>query len=216
SLRFDGKLPDGIRMMNPYSDSSILKISSQFYCKYYDDNRPRKIILGINPGRLGAGATGIPFTDTKRLLEVCGISAGPLHTHEPSSVFIYDVVAAYGGAKQFFGDFYINSICPLGFVSSQGGGREVNYNYYDSKALTEAVLPFIVSSIREQLKWPVTSDTCYVLGRGKNATFLKRLNDEYHFFKRIVELEHPRYVMQYKSREKDVFVNQYLEALSPK
>lgn len=66
-LHFEGLLPDGIRIMNPFRDNYIFKVSSSFYRKYYNDNKPRHLILGINPGRFGAGFTGVPFTDTKRL-----------------------------------------------------------------------------------------------------------------------------------------------------
>ncbi len=58
--------------MNPFKENpDALAISSAFYKKYYDDHRMRRLILGINPGRFGAGVTGIPFTDTKRLTEKC-------------------------------------------------------------------------------------------------------------------------------------------------
>jgi hypothetical protein len=67
---------------------------------------------------LGAGATGIPFTDTKRLESDCAESKTPdIATHEPSSVFVYEMIKAYGGPKNFYGnDFYISSVSPLGFV----------------------------------------------------------------------------------------------------
>ena len=74
SLVFDEPLPAGIRVMNPFAENdSAMAASSAFYCKYYNDVRPRTPILGINPGRFGAGLTGIPFTDPKRLKECCNI-----------------------------------------------------------------------------------------------------------------------------------------------
>ena len=74
-LEFQGSLPDGISIMNPYRDNPvIIPVISQFYHKFYDDTCPRYLILGINPGRFGAGVTGIPFTDTKRLSEKCDLS----------------------------------------------------------------------------------------------------------------------------------------------
>jgi hypothetical protein len=39
SISFDGALPDGIRIMNPFKENpTILDISATFYKKYYDDN----------------------------------------------------------------------------------------------------------------------------------------------------------------------------------
>jgi hypothetical protein len=73
SLDFKGTLPRGVKIMNPYKEPIIKQITSQFFKKYYSDNNQRHIILGINPGRHGAGLTGITFTDTKRLAEYCGI-----------------------------------------------------------------------------------------------------------------------------------------------
>lgn len=71
-LNFAGSLPPGIRIMNPFRENTeALRISSEFYRKYYSDNNPRHIILGINPGRFGSGVTGVPFTDTKRLESEC-------------------------------------------------------------------------------------------------------------------------------------------------
>ena len=74
SLKLTTPLPANIAVMNPFAENPrALEISSQFYQKYYTDTKPRKLILGINPGRHGAGITGIPFTDTKRLKEFCDL-----------------------------------------------------------------------------------------------------------------------------------------------
>ncbi len=146
TLHFEGNLPKGIRIMNPFRESrEALKVSSAFYRKYYHDNRKRHLILGINPGRFGAGLTGIPFTDPKRLIARCGIAYKGDMAHEPSSAFVYDMIEAYGGEQDFYGSFYINSLCPLGFTSIRPDGKEVNYNYYDSKELSKAVHDFMVS-----------------------------------------------------------------------
>ena len=86
-LDFHGALPPGVRVMNPYRDNeNAFEVSSAFYRKYYADTRPRHLVMGINPGRFGAGQTGIPFTDTVRLRERCGITGytGP-ETRELSS-----------------------------------------------------------------------------------------------------------------------------------
>ena len=86
-------LPENIRVMNPFKENKeALEISSTFYTKYYNDHEQRRLILGINPGRFGAGVTGIPFTDTKRLEEKCGIKFNGITTHETSSVFVYDMI----------------------------------------------------------------------------------------------------------------------------
>ncbi len=214
NLRFENSLPDGIRVMNPFAESAeVMEVSSAFYRKFYNDNETRTLVLGINPGRLGAGATGIPFTDTKRLEEKCGLK---IHArlHEPSSVFVYEVIDAFGGVEAFYRKVYINSVCPLGFVKPGKNGKEINYNYYDSPALTAAaVKPFILQSLRQQLALGVDAGTVFCLGTGKNYQFIQQLNAEYGLFGSIVPLEHPRFVMQYKAKEKAHFVQKYVTAL---
>ncbi|MDG1572185.1 DUF4918 family protein [Robiginitalea sp. M366] len=213
NLEFTGRLPRGIGVLNPFQDNpEILPISEAFYRKYYSDNRPRRLIMGINPGRLGAGATGIPFTDTKRLTEVCGLPGPEFQTHEPSSVFVYRLIEAYGGPEKFFGKYYINSVSPLGFVKQSKSGKWVNYNYYDSPELFRAITPFAHAKLREQLGWGLETGTCFSLGK-KNAKYLELLNEEGDYFDQIVPLDHPRYIVQYKARQMDAYVDTFLEAL---
>ena len=215
SLRFTSPLPDGIRVMNPFVENPrALAASSEFYRKYYNDRNPRRIILGINPGRFGAGLTGVPFTDPKRLRERCGILSynGP-DAHEPSSVFVYEVVKQYGGERAFYQDWYINSICPLGFTAPGKNGKEVNFNYYDRADLRDAAKNFMVESLNRQLEFNIARDVCFCLGTGKNAAFISKLNKEYGFFERIEPLEHPRYVIQYKTKEMQTYVDKYVKKL---
>ncbi|MBL7827803.1 MAG: DUF4918 family protein [Saprospiraceae bacterium] len=211
-LEFHGQLPDGIGILNPFRDNpNVLEISAAFYKKYYNDDRKRHLILGINPGRFGAGLTGIPFTDPKRLDEKCHIPFSGEKAHEPSSVFVYEVIDAYGGPEVFYQNFYINSVCPLGFVRKTERG-EVNYNYYDSKELTAAARPFILESIRKHIALGVYTDVCFCLGTGQNYRFLDKINQEFGFFGRIKPLDHPRFVMQYKAKSKAEYISRYLNA----
>ena len=50
-----------------------MQIVETFFYKFYNDTNPRHLIFGINPGRFGAGTTGINFTAPKQLKEICGI-----------------------------------------------------------------------------------------------------------------------------------------------
>jgi hypothetical protein len=206
-------LPPGIRIMNPFEEfSGTMKIVEAFYHRYYNDRNNRYIILGINPSRLGAGLTGIPFTDPKRLISELNIPYSGRTAHEPSSVFVYEVIKAFGGPEAFYNKFYINSPCPLGFTSIDNKGRETNYNYYDSKELSSAVRGFMVESMQKLVGLGIETDTCFCFGTGKNEKFLNKLNREYKFFKNIIPLEHPRFIMQYKNRSKQFYIDKYLEA----
>ena len=213
-ITFDGKLPDGISLMNPFRDNpQVMKTISLFYRKYYNDNKERRLIMGINPGRFGAGATGIPFTDTIRLENKCGLSLPGIKTHETSSVFIYEMIDRYGGPEKFYSDNYISSVSPLGFKAAGNKGNEVNYNYYDSRELTRAIMDFILDSIRNQLDFGILRDACFCLGTGKNFTFISELNREHHFFEKIIALEHPRFIMQYRLKKKELYISRYLDKL---
>lgn len=191
-----------------------MKVSETFYEKYYSDNNPRRLILGINPGRFGAGATGVPFTDPKRLIEKLEIEYHGKLLHEPSSVFVYEMIDAFGGAEAFYANFYINSVCPLGFTIIDKNGKEKNYNYYDSKELLTAVREFAVWNIQKQIAISGTGDICYCMGTGTNLKILQKINQEHRFFNTIISLEHPRFIVQYKQKQKEHYIRQYVMKLN--
>ncbi|QHS54602.1 SMUG2 DNA glycosylase family protein [Mucilaginibacter sp. 14171R-50] len=215
-LEYTGPLlPANIRIMNPYREEEhALQISSTFYRKYYSDNNKRHLILGINPGRFGGGVTGVPFTDPKRLIAECGIGYSGKLTHEPSSVYIYEMINAFGGAKAFYSKIYINSLCPLGFTTIDNKGKEKNYNYYDSKELCTTVTPFMIDNIKKQVALGCYTDTCFCFGTGQNEKFLKKLNEIHGFFNKIVALEHPRFIVQYRSKTRQLYIDKYLQAFA--
>ncbi len=214
-ITFKGSLPIGVSIMNPFQeDKNIMPLVTAFYTKYYNDNNQRHLILGINPGRFGGGITGIPFTDPKRLVSECGIPYSGKPAHEPSSVFIYKMINAFGGAEKFYSRFYISSICPLGFTATSKKGKEVNYNYYDTPALTQAVKPFIIETLRQQIGFGIYTNICFCMGTGKNYQFLSKLNKEEGLFKTIIPLEHPRFIMQYRSKTMQVYINKYLASFN--
>ncbi len=94
-------LPSGVGVLDPFNGEhadEIRRIVTLFHKKYFSDDRRRVLMLGINPGRLGAGSTGLSFTDTKRCESDLGIPVSGLRTHEPSSDFFYRVIRA-GAAR---------------------------------------------------------------------------------------------------------------------
>lgn len=211
SLEFKGRLPEGIHIMNPFRENQyVLPLVKSFFLKFYNDGYPRHLILGINPGRFGAGSTGIPFTDTIRLAEKCGLTIPAMRTFEPSSAFIYEMIDAYGGVEDFYSRFYISAISPLGFTKG-GKNEQVNYNYYDSRQLTEAVSGFMKESLEKQLEFGIVRDVCFCLGAGKNFKYLLELNERHGYFGKIVPLEHPRFIIQYKSKQKQLYISKYVE-----
>ncbi|MES2773631.1 MAG: uracil-DNA glycosylase family protein [Bacteroidota bacterium] len=201
--------PQGIATLFPFDGVATKQSCTAFYNKYYSDGDPRYCIIGINPGRFGGGVTGIPFTDPIRLQEECGIVNNWQKKQELSSVFVYDVIKAFGGAAAFYKKFYITAVSPLGFTKD---GK--NLNYYDDKELTESIKPFAVDCLNEQLNWGLHRTTAFCFGDGKNFKFLSALNKEHDFFEQIIPLPHPRFIMQYKLKQKEMYIGKYLEAFA--
>jgi hypothetical protein len=83
----------------------------------------------------------------------------------------------------------------------------VNCNYYDSPELFSAVQPFIVETMTRQIACGARQDVAIVLGSGKNKKVFSRLNKEHGWFKELYFLEHPRFIMQYRRK----YVQEYLE-----
>ena len=202
-------LPDGVEAHSPFREPAVNDLLRRFSEKYYADNQPRVAVLGINPGRLGMGRTGVAFTDPAALTDFCGIPHNlPRQRPELSSQFIYQVVTALGGPKSFYQHFFLGAIYPLVLLN-----KGLNYNYYDSPALTKALWPDMQLSLRQQVhEMGLRSDVAVSLGK-RNGKFLNRLNDELGLFEKIIILDHPRYLMQYRRRDLAANVAQYVEAL---
>jgi hypothetical protein len=201
-------LPDEVQAFNPYQEPAVAHLLTQFGQKFYADQRPRVALLGINPGRFGAGRTGVAFTDPAALAGPCGIpNQLPPHP-EISSQFVYRVVEALGGPATFYQDFYLGSLYPLVLMRH---GK--NYNYYDAPALQTALMPDIRVSLGrqvEELGLVRTAAVC--LGR-RNGLLFEKLNKELELFDHIHIFDHPRYLMQYKRRELPQHVARYVEVL---
>jgi len=147
-----------LRVLDAHQREDVREVCRSFYKKYYSDNNKRHLLLGINPGRFGGGVTGIPFTDPIRLEKVCGINpafAGQ-KKQELSSVFIYDMIDAFGGAEKFYKQFYFSAVSPLGFIKN---GK--NLNYYDDKDLLRDIQPFIIDCLYKQISFGIETDVCF-------------------------------------------------------
>ena len=212
-LQYTGKLPEGFAVLNPYLDNpETLQVMTSFYDKYYNDQAPRKFMIGINPSRHGAGVTGVPFTDTKHLENDCGIPMLSARTHEVSSVFVYDMIAQYGGVSAFYKDYYINSPFPLAIVRKNAQGNWLNANYYDDPELFALTRSYMIETLQKHIALGLDTNKVFVLGK-KNATYLDKLNQEANLFQEMVVLEHPRYIEQYKSKEKQLFIDKFITLL---
>lgn len=202
-------LPKEVEVMNPYQNEKTFEIASTFYRKYYDDNNERIICFGINPGRFGAGITGVPFTDPIKLEEACGIKNSFDKKAELSTRFIYEMIDAYGGPKRFYSKFYISAVSPLGYLKDG-----INLNYYDIKGHKELFEKYALNEIKKQFPLGISRKVAFSIGKGQNIKFLNWLNEKYDLFDSIIPLSHPRWVMQYRLKRKEEFIQEYIDAFS--
>lgn len=210
------ELFDNYTIRNPYQSKrqeKIKEITKSFYKKYYNDSKKRHLILGSSPARRGTAVTGIPFEDASHLYQETGIVIDDFYINKPSSDFLYDVMESYGGCEKFYQDFYLNFVCPLGIVNLNSKGNEVNANYYENKKLENFLYDFIFESLKKQISIGIDTSVCYCIGSGENFKFLTKINEQYHFFDQIISLEHPRFIMQYHKKDRDKYLEKYLDAL---
>jgi hypothetical protein len=199
---------NGVELINPYENDDVKTVVKKFFKKFYYDDNERLSIIGINPGRFGGGLTGISFTDPVALRENCGIENSLGNRKELSSKFIYIVAEQYGGVYKFFSKVFLTALYPFAIIKN---GK--NYNYYDEKSLAEKLKPEIIRNVKKQIDFGARRDCAILLGK-KNAEYFSVLNDEQKFFRKIVVLEHPRYIMQYRLRQADKYLDKYISAIT--
>ncbi len=210
---------DNYTISNPFNGKNkekIKKITNTFYKKYYNDNNKRYLILGSSPARKGTATTGIPFEDANHLYKETGIKIDNFYINKTSSDFLYDVMEQYGGCEKFYSDFFMNFVCPLGIVNISKKENEVNSNYYENKKLKNALYNFIVDSLKRYIDFGIDTSVCFCIGSGENFKFLTKINEQYKFFDKIIALEHPRFIMQYNSKNRDKYLSKYVTTLNHK
>ncbi|AYA36270.1 DUF4918 family protein [Hymenobacter oligotrophus] len=211
-------LPGGVVAYNPYQAPPAAELLRSFGQRYYANNHPRVALLGINPGRFGAGTTGVAFTDPAALQLHCGVANSLPHRAELSSQFVYQLVAALGGAAEFYRHFYLGSLYPLVLcrtakITITTMRPPLHYNYYDASAVTNALWPHLQLAFQQQFDLGLRRDVAISLGR-RNGEYFQRLNQELQLFERVLVFDHPRYLMQYKRRAVPEFVARYAAELA--
>ena len=111
----------------------------KFYDYFYKDKYPKIVLCGINPGRYGAGKTGIPFIDFETLKNIFRTIFGEsdiIPESERSAQFIKNVIERFeGGYINFFQKVYLTNYSFIGFIKENR-----NYNYFE---LQEELKSFI-------------------------------------------------------------------------
>lgn len=209
------ELPPGFAAINPFNGARkdrVREVTTAFYHKYYDDDKPRRLVLGSSPARRGTAVTGVPFEDAKLLESDTGVDIDGYAVSRPSAGFLHDVISRYGGRDKFYADFVMSFVCPLGLVRTNAKGNEVNCNYYESRKLLELLQSFLVGTLERQLKFGIDTTVCYCIGVRENFAFLTKVNEGHRFFRKIVPLEHPRFITQYNRDREEEYAEKYLNA----
>jgi len=209
SLPKDLALPNPVEIIYPFDNPETREVIQTFFNKYYNDTKPRTYLIGINPGRLGSGITGVGFADAYHLDKYCDIESSFDKRVEISAAFMFEVIEAYGGVEKFYASNFFTTVMPLGLLKDNK-----NYNYYDDLKTQKALEPFITQTLLEQMSFPQAKPNIICVGTGKNLKYLTAFNDKHNCFESIDVVPHPRWVMQYRRKEKEKYIGVYLDALN--
>ena len=100
---------------------------------------------------------------------------------------------------------FIFRVSPLGFVKQ---GK--NLNYYDDKILLKRIEPFVIDCMNKQIAFGLATDVCFCIGEGENFKYLQRFNEAHKWFYKIESVPHPRFIMQYRLKRKEEFIDNIL------
>jgi len=193
-----------VAILSPVADNQRYAAMSMFCDKFYGDNNRRIFWLGINPSRVRRTSTGVPYTDGFALSEFCKIPNEFAQNRELSSDFFYKFIESYGGPTDFYARHYAAAAYPASILR-----KEKYCNYYDSKLPEEITksVPDLVSAQSELGH----AGVLVAIGSGQNAKILRKINDDLKIFTHIFVVEHPRYIMQYKSADLARYIDKYCE-----
>ena len=160
-----------------------------FYEKVYSNIRKNPIVFcGINPGRNGAGITGVSFFDNTSLSKII-TSVIDDNNPEPSANFIWNVISTYG-KEIFFKNVYLTNICWFGFIKS---GK--NFNYHE---LPESIQSKFFEGFIEEME-SVQPHIIVPLGKKVYNDLIKMKQNDIFNWNISDRLNHPRWC-NYPSR----------------
>jgi len=185
---------ENVQILTGFIDN--FDIVKEFYHTYYKPNKKGRIVLcGINPGRLGAGKTGVPFLDYKSLSQL--LTTVSSQECEQSAQFIWQIISKFGSID-FFDQVYLTNISWFGFSKD---GKNLNYNQLSPelvKIFTEGFADEM-AIIQPRLIIPLSKEV--------NRT----LRDMHLGYKLGKRLKHPNYC-KFPSRVEEG-VNSYIKAI---
>lgn len=188
-------IKEGIEVLSGFIDN--IDIVRDFYKNYYMPVKHQRIVLcGINPGKFGAGKTGVPFLDFKSLSQL--LSTVNSDENERSAQFIWQIISKFG-SQAFFNQVYLTNISWFGFSRN---GKNLNYNELSPLLQKEFTKGFADEMIivNPRIIIPLSIEV--------NKT-LRTMNLRYKLGKR---LKHPNYY-KFPSRVENG-IESYMQAIS--
>lgn len=196
---------NALQLHNPYDAPSRQAVMTAFYEKYFNDDKSRIHILGINPSRLNNTSTGIHYTDGFSLQNYCGIPNDFFKSRELTSDFFYRVVEKMGGANEFYANVFPWAAMPVALTEH---GKYANYYEVENDRVEQ-----IVSANIEWLTTLPRRGKLVVLGLGENRARIKKLDGFPFGYGEVHYLPHPRWVLQYNRAKLEHFIEMYIDAL---
>lgn len=188
---------NGISMLEGYLDQS--DIMDAFCEKFYSNKIPKIVICGINPGRLGAGLTGVPFFDFASLSKI--FPSILRKDTENTAQFFFKVIEKIG-VERFFNYFYITNVSSVGYSKGKS-----NFNF---DKLPDNLRSIVFSNFAEEIEL-IKPVKIIALGDAAFNGVESALGKNSY---RLEKLKHPSWIMQYKRNEISFWVQAYADALS--
>ncbi|HZL11862.1 MAG TPA: uracil-DNA glycosylase family protein [Prolixibacteraceae bacterium] len=111
----------------------------EFHKKYVQPNSPKIVMCGINPGRRGAGITGIPFIDTNSLSKMLPDISNP--KTEKSAKFFFSIIEEFG-INGFYRNVHVTNMSWFGFYELDKG-TNINYNSLPTEIQNDLIDKFV-------------------------------------------------------------------------
>lgn len=193
---------EGISILSNFENN--LELIKQFREKYIIPNKPKIVLCGINPGRYGAGLTGIPFIDFNSL--ACLLPNIQENKSEKSASFIFSIIKEIG-IIEFFKTFYLTNLSCLGFTKNNK-----NYNYDQLNTEAQNVLfAFFCNEMKEIEPSAIIPLSEQVEKDLYKMQFKSLLSYDIKILK---HLPHPSYITTFKRKYEEDFKIEYNERLS--
>lgn len=200
-VKFNARLSDNnIEIIREFENN--YELIDKFFVKYYGKLLPDCVICGINPGKNGAGKTGIPFIDFATLSKL--LPGVENFNVEPTATFFYDIISAFG-ADNFFNKFYVTNFSSVGYIKN-----DKNFNYYDG--LPDELVKLIEKNFLSEMEI-IKPKIIVSLGEDVHNR-IKRLFPTDNVKK--IRLPHPLYIIRNsnsKNKWKEIYISTLNEVL---